>query len=46
MAQHKDDVLERVSKTLLEDADFNNDLEAWCTDHCGVFDEDEEHKLE
>jgi len=40
------DVLDLVSSALMEDAAFNNELEAWCRAHCGVFSEAEEHKLE
>ena len=40
------EVLDLVNKTLMEDAEFNNELEAWCLQRCSAFDEAEEHKLE
>ena len=40
------DLLDLVSSTLMEDAPFNDELEAWCRSHCDVFSEAEEHKLE
>jgi hypothetical protein len=42
------DVLERIKMALLEDLQFNAELETWCMERCGAFREtpEGEHKLE
>jgi hypothetical protein len=40
------DELALVSSVLLEDVEFNDELETWCKSKCSVFDDSLEHKLE
>ena len=40
------DILDSVQATLLEDAEFNEELELWCKQRCDLFTEESEHKLE
>lgn len=40
------DELQLVSQVLLEDIEFNDELETWCKSKCSVFDDSTEHKLE